>query len=56
MRVIIPQEILDLMEMIKPYILHTEEKGCFLEENAPADVVIAKEKIINWMHANASRA
>lgn len=55
MRVIIPQEILDLMEMIKPYIQHTADKGCYLIESAPDEAVLAREKLLKWMHANASR-
>ncbi len=52
MRTIIPPEIKRLVEIQKPYIMHTHEKGCFLSDDAPKEAVEARKQFLKWMDAN----
>lgn len=45
MRAIIPKEINDMYDIIKPYMFYTEGKGWALRSDAPQEVVEANRRI-----------
>lgn len=57
MRVIIPERIKKLANLIKPYMeFNTQKRGFFLKDDAPEEIVAAQKEYHEWMDKNCARA
>ena len=52
MRIIIPSEIKELIDIQLPFLQYDEETGYSLRDDAPAEVIEVREKAIRWMREN----
>lgn len=55
MRIIIPQDISDLGDMVAPYLKYTEGEGMTLSPDAPEEVVEALKKLKQWHNEHHER-
>ena len=57
MRVMIPERIKKLAELIKPYMeFDPQKKGFFLKEDAPNEIIAAQKEYHEWMSENCAQA
>lgn len=48
MRQIIPKEISEMIELQAPYLKYVKGEGMVLRDDTPADIVIMRERVLNW--------
>ena len=52
MRIIIPEEINEMLEKQKPFLHYVEGEGVVLVPDAPDDIVKLREKTLEWFRKN----
>ena len=52
MRLIIPEDIKNMIERVTPYMQYVDDVGMVLKDDAPQEIIDMKRKISEWFDEN----